>query len=440
MQKLIGIAMLILAISCNQETSPSITELDEASHYHEAVKNLTDIIVHDIFSPPVASRVYIYPNVAAFEILAQSNPEYQSLSNQLRDLKLIPKPEQPISYTCAALQAFCEVGKTLVFSEHMMTEYQNEMYVEWKELGVSQKLIDRSIAYGNEVSKHILEWSKKDNYDFSRTLGSYQVMNQPGTWTPTPPDFMDAIEPYWNKIEPFVLDSAQQFVPLDPTPFDMSTNSLFYKELMEVYEAVKTNNPEYKEIAKFWDCNPFETHHEGHFMYGTKKISPGGHWIGITKIACEKKKFDLMQSVEAYTMVTIGLADAFISCWDEKYRSNLIRPETVINQFLDKEWKPILQTPPFPEYTSGHSVVSASSATILTALIGDNFSFIDSSEVEYGLDVRSFNSFLEAADEAAISRLYGGIHYMPAITNGVDQGQKIGNYVLENIQTRTHNK
>ena len=173
-------------------------------------------------------------------------------------------------------------------------------------------------------------------------------------------------------------------------------------------------------------------------MFGTKKISPGGHWIGITKIACESEDLNLMETAETYTMVSIGLADAFISCWDEKYRSNLIRPETIINQYLDREWKPILQTPPFPEYTSGHSVVSASSATILTKMFGDNFYFIDSTEVEYGLDVRTFESFHQAADEAAISRLYGGIHYMPAITNGVDQGKQIGQYVLDHIQTRVN--
>lgn len=436
MRNLFAIALAVFVLSCNQQSTETIQELDQAEHYHAAVKNLTDIIVHDIFSPPVASRVYIYPNVAAYEILALSDSNYQSLSNQLRDLTPIPKPSSDVLYTCASLQAFCEVGKSLVFSESKMTEYQQKMHADWEQSGISKKTIDQSIQYGNEVANHILEWATEDNYDFSRTLGSYQVLNKPGTWTPTPPDFMDAIEPYWNQIKPFVIDSATQFKPLEPTPFDMEKSSQFYEELMVVYDAVKSNNPEHKTIAKFWDCNPFETHHQGHFMYGTKKISPGGHWIGITKIACEKDNLDFKQSAETYTLVSIGLTDAFISCWDEKYRSNLIRPETIINQYLDREWKPILQTPPFPEYTSGHSVVSASSATILTHLFGDQFAFIDSTEVEYGLGVRSFGSFYEAADEAAISRLYGGIHYMPAITNGVDQGKQIGQYVLDNIQTR----
>jgi len=130
------------------------------------------------------------------------------------------------------------------------------------------------------------------------------------------------------------------------------------------------------------------------------------------------------------------LMDAFISCWDEKYRSDLIRPETVINTFVDEKWKPVLQTPPFPEHTSGHSVVSGCSSKILTSLFGENFAYTDDVEVEYGLPERKFASFNKAAEEAAISRLYGGIHYRPAIDMGLDQGNKIGDYILSKVKTK----
>jgi hypothetical protein len=129
----------------------------------------------------------------------------------------------------------------------------------------------------------------------------------------------------------------------------------------------------------------------------------------------------------------MAIADAFISCWDEKYRSNLIRPETLINEHIDENWQPVLQTPPFPEYTSGHSVVSGAAATALTDIFGDNFAFDDDTEVPYGLPTRSFNSFNEAADEAAISRMYGGIHYRKAVAIGVKQGRDLGQFVLENL-------
>ena len=174
-------------------------------------------------------------------------------------------------------------------------------------------------------------------------------------------------------------------------------------------------NEEQLSIAKFWDCNPFVSHHTGHVMFATKKITPGGHWMNIAATAAKKSNADMMKTMQTYTITAIALFDGFISCWDEKYRSKLIRPETVINRQVDEEWKPTLQTPPFPEHTSGHSVVSGAASTVLTAVYGDNFAYVDSTEIEFGLPARSFTSFKAAADEAAVSRLYGGIHYRPAI-------------------------
>ena len=169
-------------------------------------------------------------------------------------------------------------------------------------------------------------------------------------------------------------------------------------------------------------------------MYASKKITPGGHWIGIVKIASQVDEADLAKSAQAYALTSIALADGFISCWDEKYRSNLIRPETVINKYIDEDWLPTLQTPPFPEYTSGHSVISSAAAIALTSIFGDDFKFDDDSEVQYGLPVRSFSSFINASEEAALSRLYGGIHYRPAIDNGVTQGRALGYYIVEKLK------
>ena len=172
-------------------------------------------------------------------------------------------------------------------------------------------------------------------------------------------------------------------------------------------------------------------------MFATKKITPGAHWIGIVKIAAKKTNSDFDKTVFAYTKTSIAIADAFISCWDEKYRSNLIRPETLINKHFDDSWQPVLQTPPFPEYTSGHSVVSGAAAIALTDIFGDNFAFDDDTEVTYGLPVRSFNSFNEAADEAAISRMYGGIHYRKAVDVGVKQGRDLGKFLIDNLSMKS---
>jgi hypothetical protein len=207
---------------------------------------------------------------------------------------------------------------------------------------------------------------------------------------------------------------------------------------MEVYNTGNDSISveEKKDIASFWDCNPFVSHFSGHVMFATKKISPGGHWIGITKLAALKAKLDFMKTAEAYAWVSIGLADAFISCWDEKYRSELIRPETYINKYIDDKWMPTLQTPPFPEYTSGHSVASSTTAEILTHLFGEDFEFEDTVEKEFGLPTRNFQSFKQAASEAAMSRLWGGIHYMPAITNGSRQGSNLGLFIVKTLKTQ----
>ena len=234
-----------------------------------------------------------------------------------------------------------------------------------------------------------------------------------------------------------ILDSANQFVPESPTAFNMNKDSQFYKELMEVYDVGKNLTDEQEEIAQFWDCNPYVSHLNGHAMFATKKITPGGHWIGITKIVTSQEKRAMPETVEAYTRVSIALFDAFISCWDEKWRSILIRPETLINQHIDEDWVPLLQTPPFPEYTSGHSVISTAAAATLTQLFGEQLNYTDSTEVEFGLKPRDYTSFFNASEEAAISRLYGGIHYMPAIANGVKQGRQVGDFVNANLITKT---
>jgi membrane-associated phospholipid phosphatase len=175
---------------------------------------------------------------------------------------------------------------------------------------------------------------------------------------------------------------------------------------------------------------------QGHAMFATKKITPGGHWMSIVAIASREADADLIRSADTYMRTALALADGFITAWDEKYRSNLVRPETVINAYLDESWQPQLQTPPFPEYPSGHSVVSNAAAAVLTNMYGDGFAFVDSSEVSFGLPARSFVSFESAAAEAAISRLYAGIHYRPAIEHGAVMGRQVGALVNTRVVTR----
>lgn len=427
--------LIFTAIGCKTENT-EVVSVNNPDILHQSEMKLTDIIVHDIFSPPVASRIYAYANLAAYETLIHENPEYQSLVGQLNGLEELPKPDSAKNYNLsfASVHAFLTVGKALIFSEDQMVDYQTELN-DSIFAQLPEDIYLNSKEFGETMAKAILEYAKEDGYNQTRGL-KYTVLNEPGSWSPTPPAYMDAIEPFWNKVRPFVLDSASQFMPGQPSEFSMDEESLFYKETMEVYETGKNLSTEQKEIASFWDCNPFVMHTVGHVMYATKKITPGGHWLGITYIANKKVKADLMKSLEAYTLVSIALADGFISCWDEKYRSNVVRPETVINTNIDEDWKPLLQTPPFPEYPSGHSVISKAASVTLTKLFGENFSFVDSTEIKYGLPARSFTSFQQAAEEAALSRLYGGIHYMPAITNGLIEGENVGNKIISSVNTR----
>ena len=402
---------------------------------HRSIKQLTDVIVHDIYSPPVASRIYAYVTIAGYEASTQGNSQYISLAGQLHDLTPIPEPTKDRHYSpsLASVHAILIVAKSLVISEDKVEEFHKKMLLEFRKLGMPEDVFKNSVSYGKEVADHILAWASKDNYKQTRSLPKYSVSDDEETWKPTPPAYIKAVEPHWNKIRTFIIDSAQQFKPVPPTPFSTDKNSKFYKEAKEVRDIGLKLTSEQKEVANFWDCNPFKMNIKGHVMFATKKISPGGHWINITRLACHKAKAGFVQSAAAYACVSITLADGFISCWDEKYRSNVIRPETYINQYLDEAWVPLLQTPPFPEYTSGHSVISTASALMLTKLFGENFSFADSTEIEFGLPVRHFKSFKFAAEEAAISRFYGGIHYMPSIKNGMEEGNKTGSFIADKL-------
>jgi hypothetical protein len=429
---------LVVAIGALSSCTPDQPIVVRSADFQSSVDQVTRIMVHDIFSPPVASRIYAYPNIAAYEILAQSDPGMRSLTQSIDHLKPIPlAKDSTVNLALAALIAHMDLSKSLVFSEERMEHYRDSLYALWSKQNKSE--FTQSKEYGLSVAQHIKLWMNTDQYNQTRTMPKFTVITEdPSRWQPTPPAYMDGIEPHWNKIRPFILDSASQFKPTPPPAFSLEKNSAFYKELMEVYDTSKRieaqgDSSEEIQMAQFWDCNPYVSVTRGHLMFATKKITPGAHWIGITKIACNKAQMDFRQTVSAYTYTSLAIFDAFISCWDEKYRSNLIRPETLINQYIDENWKPVLQTPPFPEYTSGHSVVSGAASTVLTEIFGPDFTFDDDTEVPYGLPVRSYPSFEQAAQEAAISRMYGGIHYRAAIEVGLQQGISIGHKLSESL-------
>jgi hypothetical protein len=401
--------------------------------YVRALKHATDVMVTDVTSPVAASRYYAYINLAAIETVALFDKHQAHFSGIVKGLNtivvddtLIKKSDQQL----AVILALYKSGTRLLPSGYLLIKNLDSLKLVATKRKLSLKKIDATIELVNKVVEQVIKYAYADG--FVRLSGLRRFTPQTGDeyWQPTAPGFMSAIEPYWNTLRTFILDSCTQFAGDSPHKYSTDTSSLFYRDLKEVYDLGRNLSKERSEIAMFWDCNPFALQQVGHLEFGIKKISPGGHWMGITGIACKKQKLSLSKTAYTHALVAIGMADAFISCWNNKYKYNRVRPVTAIKKLLDQNWTPLLQTPPFPEYTSGHSVISTTASAILTHLFGNQFSFTDDTEVEFGLPRRNFKSFSMASKEAAISRLYGGIHFRDAIENGVKEGEQIGKFVI----------
>ncbi len=422
--------------SCSKSDYRSV--VSDPALYRVTVKKLNDIVLENSFPPVIASRNYVYANIAAYEVIAAGNTDdYNSLAGQIKHLKPVPKPSlnSKIDFHFASLLAFCTVGNAVTFPEGSMNAYVEALKERVKDAGMPSDVFEQSVQYAALVATHIMDWSKQDNYMQTRSASKFAVSQEDGRWIPTPPMYSPALEPHWMEIRPMVLDSASQIVPPVPPAYNMmDKNSQFYKNALEVKVTIDSLTKEQKHIADFWDDNPFKLNVSGHVMYGTKKFSPGGHWMNITGIATQAKKTDFNETVSIYAEASIALFDAFISCWETKFKSNYVRPETVINKYIDPNWVTYIQTPPFPEYSSGHAVISSATAEILTARIGDNIAFRDTSEAEFGIDNREFKSFRTAAMEAGMSRVYGGIHYVNSCLMGTEQGKQVANIILSRLK------
>jgi hypothetical protein len=390
----------------------------------------------------VASRNYAYANIAAYECMVAGDSSYQSLHGQIKHLPEIPRPlaNQKIDYHLASLLAFVKVGNAVTFPEGVLLDYYKQLKNGADSAGMPDDVLEATLAFSDTVVATILKWSKGDNYAQTRSAEKFTVTQEDGRWIPTPPAYAQALEPHWCDMRPLVLDSASQFLPPVPPLYSMKdTINPFSKEVLEVKKVGENLTEEQKHIADFFDDNPFNLHVTGHVMYATKKFSPPGHWMNIVGIAAQKAKADFNATVAAYTETAVALFDGFIACWKAKYQFNTIRPETVINKYLDPSWQPYIQTPPFPSYVSGHSVISAASAEVMTRHFGDNFAYTDTSELEFGIPNRSFKSFRDAAMEASWSRLYGGIHYRSDLEQGNLVGKEIGEYIVGKLRLRSKN-
>jgi len=367
---LIGLFIIsVITQGCKEKEQLPKADPASVKYVHEMSKSLNDIIIYDIFSAPVASRIYAYSTIAAYESSRFMDTSYRSLTTQLNGFDALPKPDKNKLYDfrIASISAFYTVVEKLTFTSDSTIKDQ-KIIMDSLKVGIPKTIVDRSIQFGKSIATVILDRASKDNYKMIQGMERYTV---------------------------------------------------------------KVDDP-----SKFWDDNASASTHVGHLRYTTKKPSPGGHWINITSQASQQIKQDWVAAAQTYAMTSIAMFDGFISCWDEKYRSEYLRPITAINESIDQQWEPLLQTPPFPEYTSGHSVISSSIASVLTKIFGEQFAFTDSYEKPYIQIVRSFDSFYDAAEEACISRLYGGIHFRTAIEEGKKQGRNLGTFINGRVQLK----
>jgi len=428
-----------LMVSCKQSIGNYTEVFSDPILYSKTVKALNDVVLENNFPPMIASRNYAYANIAAYECIAAGDNNYTSLSGQVNHLPAMPKPDtsldKKIDFHLAALFAFTKVGNAVTFPEGSMMGYYDELKKKADSTGMPSSVLKNTIAFSDSVVATIMKWSKQDNYAKTRSAEKYAVRDEDGRWVPTPPMYTPAVEPHWREIRTLVLDSCSEFMPPRPPKFDMNNKSSdYYKCLLEVKTTGDSLTDEQKAIADFWDDNPFKLNVSGHVQFATKKFSPPGHWMNIVGIAAKEAKADFNTTVAAYTETSIALFDAFISCWDEKFRSNCIRAETVINKYIDENWHPYIQTPPFPSYTSGHATISAAAAEVMTKWFGDHLSFIDTSSLEFGIQSRRIESFRQAAKEAAMSRLYGGIHFRFDNEEGNKCGRMLGEFVVQKLK------
>jgi len=385
---------------------------------------LIKTIMDDLFSPPVASRIHLCANAASYEVYTKQNLGLKSFS-VFSHLPPLADPKEKIDYDIAATVAFIRTGMNYIYTEEYMQHFLAEKEAQWAKLQ-NQNLVKSSIEYGNQVAKHVIEWSKGDTYGYTRTLQRYVLSDSLGAWQQTPPEYKNGLEPNWFMMRQVILPK-DSFVPFRHHDYySEDKNSKCYKLMDSVYQKWKTLTPLEKEIALYWDDNPATTHSKGHTMYVEKKPTPLGHWLKITGQMCRTKKLTNELAAIVYTKVCVAAYDAFINCWNVKYRLNTIRPETYIQRLIDPNFKPLIETPPFPEYTSGHSTVSGAVATVLDLAFPKVSKFADSSQIMLGMKPRSFISFRQAAKEASISRFYGGIHIHTALREGERMGKIIG--------------
>jgi len=380
-------------------------------------------------SPPQAARCYNYVALAMYEACVPLMPGYRSLGGSLTGLGRLPAARGRIDAVTALATSAHEVSQSLYAaapaeSLATLTALRDVQVAQRRSAGVPPGVLQNSVRHGRAVAAALAAWIATDGYADIVGRPYTPPTGGPSLWESTPPNYRPAIEPYWAQVRPMVMRSSDEIVPEPHVPFSSDPTSAFYAQALHVVHAQRTLTDPQRDIASFWSDNPV--------FSGL----PSGHWMLLTSQVVSAQQLPLSVALETFVRLGITLHEAFVSCWTHKYISNLLRPVTYIQRYIDPAFTTFVNTPQFPEYTSGHSVASAAAATVLTDLIGDDVPIHDDSHAERSMPARDFTSFTHAAQEAAASRIYGGIHYPMGIEHGLTHGDEVGAVVLARLHTR----
>jgi len=433
MNRIVGVCVLL----CLAAFRPSLAQVpDSAELVHQWNRCVIEVIMEDGFGPPIAARIHAYANLAGYQAAYHGFPGYKSLVGTLQGFTSCPEPEQSNVYDwrVAMVAAYQSACQKLLY-RITISDSLAEVHFAALSAVVPKDVFDRSKQFGVDVGKSVIAYAKGDGYARTQGMPEWEWPKCDSCWEPTPPNFAKPLSPYCGMVRTIAIKAMNQF-PVPPRiNFSKEPGSEFYKAAKETYDIVRTLTPEQREIANFWNDNPVVTSYRGHFIYNTRQITPGGHWMNVAMQVMRDQKSPMIKALEVYSMLGFGLFDSFTSCWAGKHGSPLIRPVTYINRYMDSSWEPLLQTPPFPEHASGHSTITAAAAEILSFQLGE-VAFTDSTELPFGFTVRSFKNFRQAANEASLSRLYGGIHYRRGCDAGAAQGAQIGQYIVATVKYR----
>lgn len=423
----IALAAVVALAPQVRAAAPAPAPNEVLGDWYDMVLNLTRHTA--TMSPPVASRAYGYIGVAAYEVIASGSDKLQTLAGQLNGLTALPVREAGAAYdTSIALDAALSAmvhdlfNHTGPIGQHAISSLDAQLVAALAD-DVDPAVVTRSQTYGRAVAAKILDWSRSDGGDVVENMGfpqQYTPKPGPQYWVPTNTVVQQQapLLPEWGNNRPFAMPTGATCPTPVPPTYSEDAASEYYKQAKEVDDTWKTLTPEQRAIARFWADDAMLS------------VTPPGHWLQIALTIIDRDKLPAEKAVDILARLGTGMADAFIGCWNSKFVYDTVRPITFIRRTMDPKFETVVNTPPFPEFPSGHSVQSAAAATVLTAILGDNVAFDDNTDEADGLEPRSFPSFWAAANEAAISRLYAGIHYRAAIEFGAAQGRCIAGYTV----------